>query len=149
MTLNLRWTLALLVAACLPFAACKKMEVAEEELESPAHVEHPNGEDAPATITLGKEAAERLDLHTATIEEADANGAKQKIMPYAALLYDKDGETWAYVNPEAETYMREKLKIDRIEGEKVFLAEGPKAGTKVVTTGAAELYGSEEEFEEE
>ena len=70
-------------------------------------------------------------------------------MPYAALLYDTEGETWAYTNPEAEVYIREKLKVDRIDGDKVVLAEGPKAGTKVVTTGAAELYGSEEEFEEE
>jgi hypothetical protein len=149
MKLNQRWILALLLAACMPLAACKKMEVAEEELESPAHVEHPNGEDAPATITLDKEAAERLDVQTAAIEESDANGAKLKIMPYAALLYDKEGETWAYVNSDAETYTRAKLKVERIDGDKVVLADGPKAGTKVVTTGAAELYGSEEEFEEE
>jgi hypothetical protein len=149
MTINQRWIIALVMAACLPLAACKKAEVAEEELESPAKVEHPNGEDAPAKITLDKEAAERIDLQTASVEEADANGAKQIIMPYAALLYDKEGETWAYVNLEPETYMREKLKVDHIEGDKVVLAEGPKPGAKVVTTGAAELYGSEEEFEEE
>jgi len=149
MTLNYRWIAALLVAACLPLAGCAKNEVAEEEMESPATVEHPNGEDAPAKITLKKEAAERLDIQTAAVAEADANGAKVKTMPYAALLYDTEGETWAYTNPEAEVYIREKLKVDRIDGDKVVLAEGPKAGTKVVTTGAAELYGSEEEFEEE
>jgi hypothetical protein len=145
MTLNHRWTFALLVAACLPFAGCAKNEVAEEELESPAKVEHLNGEDEPAKITLDKEAAERIDIQTATVEEAGA----QKTMPYAALLYDTEGETWAYTNPAEETYIREKLKVDHIDGDKVVLAEGPKAGTKVVTTGAAELYGSEEEFEEE
>ena len=147
--MNHRWILALLVATCLPFVGCATNEVAEEELESPAKVEHLNGEDEPATITLDKEAAERIDLQTATVEEVDANGAKQKTMPYAALLYDTEGETWAYTNPAEETYIREKLKVDHIDGDKVVLAEGPKAGTKVVTTGAAELYGSEEEFEEE
>ena len=149
MTLNYRWIAALLVAACLPLAGCAKNEVAEEEMESPAVVEHPNGQDAPGKITLKKEAAERLDIQTVAVAESDANGAKVKTMPYAALLYDTEGETWAYTNPEAEVYIREKLKVDRIDGDKVVLAEGPKAGTKVVTTGAAELYGSEEEFEEE
>jgi hypothetical protein len=149
MTLNHRWILALLVAACLPFAGCAKNEVAEEEMESPAKVEHLNGEDEPAKITLGKEAAERIDIQTAEVAETDANGAKTKTIPYAALLYDKEGQTWAYTNPAEETYIREKLKVDRIDGDKVVLAEGPKAGTQVVTTGAAELYGSEEEFEEE
>src|ERR1051326_3258558 len=55
---------AVLMFACLPLAACKKMEVAEEEHESPAKIEHPNGEDAPAKITIEKQAAERLDLQT-------------------------------------------------------------------------------------
>jgi hypothetical protein len=121
------------------------MEVAEEAHESPAKVEHPNGEDAPAKITIEKEAAERLDLQIATVEDA----GKQKTMPYAALLYDKDGEAWAFTNPAEDTYIREKVKVDHVEGDKVVLIEGPKAGTKIVTTGAAELYGSEEEFEEE
>jgi hypothetical protein len=149
MTLNHRWILALLVAACLPLAACQKNQVAEEADESPAKVEHINGEDGPARITLDKEAAERIDLQTAAIEETNANGVKQKTMPYAALLIDKQGDSWAYVNTDEETYMREKLKVDRVVGDSVVLAEGPKAGTKVVTTGAAELYGSEEKIEEE
>jgi len=139
----------LLALGCLPMAACRKMEVAEEEPESPAKVEHLNGEDGPARITLQEEAAKRLDIQTAAVEEADVNGAKQKTMPYAALLYDTEGQTWAYSNPEPDTFIREKIEVSRIDGDKVLIAQGPAVGTKVVTVGAAELYGSEEEFEEE
>ena len=150
MTFNHRWILALLVAACLPLGACQKaQDVAEEEGKSPAEVKHLNGEDGPAQITLSEEAAKRLDVQTATVDEADVNGAKQKSMPYAALLYDTTGDTWVYTNPQPETFIREQIKVDRIEGDKVILAQGPAASTKVVTVGVAELYGSEQEFEEE
>jgi hypothetical protein len=149
MKLNHRWIVASLVAACLPLAACQKMEVAEEEPESPAKVEHLKGEDEPAQITLTDDAVKRLDLQTVAVAEADINGSKQKTIPYAALLYDTEGETWAFANPEPLKYIREKLKVERIDGDKAVLSEGPAVGTLVVTTGAAELYGSEEEFEEE
>src|SRR5262245_34405475 len=114
MTQKHAWIIASLLAACLPLAGCAKNEKAEEALESPAKIERPNGEDAPAKITLDKEAAERIDLKTATIEEIEAKGAKLKTMPYSALLYDKEGETWAYAIPAEDTYTREKLKVDRI-----------------------------------
>lgn len=128
----------------------KMQDVGEdEEGKSPAEVKHLNGENEPAQITLSEEAAKRLDVQTAAVEEVDVNGAKQKSMPYSALLYDPEGETWAYANPEPQTYIREKLKVERIEGDKVILSEGPGKGTVVVTVGAAELYGSEEEFDEE
>jgi hypothetical protein len=148
---NHHWLLALLVAAFLPLSACQKPhDIAEEEEgKSPAEIKRLNGENEPAQITLSDEAAKRLDVQTAAVEEADVNGTKQKSMPYSALLYDTKGQTWAYANPEPHTYIREKLKVDRIEGDKVFLAQGPGKGTKVVTVGAAELYGSEEEFAEE
>lgn len=144
--------MALLVAACLPLASCKKMEKEAEEGEQKAatvvHQEekHP---DQPAVITLKEDAAKRIDVQTADVQDLDVKGAKQKVMPYSALLYDTTGETWTFTNAEPLTYVRQKIKVDRIDGDKVFLAQGPAAGTKVVTVGAAELFGSEEEFEEE
>lgn len=152
MKFDYRWTLAVLVAACLPLASCKKMEKEADEGEQKAatvvHQEekHP---DQPALITLTPDAAKRIDVQTIAIQDVDVNGAKQKVMPYAALLYDTSGETWAFTNAEPLTYVRQKIKVDRIDGDKAILAQGPAAGTKVVTVGAAELYGSESEFEEE
>jgi hypothetical protein len=65
------------------------------------------------------------------------------------VLYDTEGKTWTYTNPEPLVFVRHLVTIDHIDGDKAFLADGPPAGTKVVTVGAAELYGSEFEFEEE
>lgn len=143
--------LALLIATCLPVSACQKPhDVAEEEeAKSPAEIKRLNGEGQPAQITLSKEAAGRLDIQTADVAEADINGAKQKTMPYAALFYDPSGETWVYTNPRPDTFIREQIKVDRIDGNRVILAKGPAAATKVVTVGVAELYGAEEEFAEE
>jgi hypothetical protein len=33
--------------------------------------------------------------------------------------------------------------VDRIEGDRVLLTDGPPAGTKVVTVGVTEVYGTE------
>src|SRR4051794_2681069 len=149
---NHRWILGLLVAACLPLAACKKMQEADEEGEQTAakvvHQEeqHP---DQPTRITLSEEAQKRIDVQTAAIEDTNVQGAKQKVMPFAALLYDPEGLTWTFTSTEPLTYVRQKITVDRIEGDKAILAQGPAAGTQVVTVGAAELYGSEKEFEEE
>ena len=151
MKFNHRWTLALLGASCLPLASCAKLpEEAEPELTA-VKVEHQDEKhpDQPTVLTLEDEAAKRIDIQTGDVQDVDVKGAKQKVMPYAALLYDTEGETWTFTNAEPLKFVREKIKVDRIDGDKVFLAQGPAAGTKVVTVGVAELYGSEEEFEEE
>ncbi len=142
------WIMAALVAGSLPLASCKKTETAEEEIESPAKVEHLAG-DQPARITLTEDAVKRIDLKTSPIAEADEQGAKTKTMPYSALLYDTQGDTWIYANPQPLTYVREHVQVKRIDGDQAILAQGPAVGTQIVSVGAAELYGSEQEFEEE
>ena len=64
-------------------------------------------------------------------------------MPYTAVFYGLHGDTWTYTNPEPFTYVRHPIVIDFIDGERAVLAEGPSAGTEVVTVGALELYGTE------
>jgi hypothetical protein len=48
-----------------------------------------------------------------------------------------------YVSPSANTYTREPVTVEVIEGDRAVLAAGPAAGTAVVSVGAAELYGTE------
>jgi hypothetical protein len=90
-------------------------------------------------ITLTEKAAQRLDIQTAAVEQ---NG-ERTIIPYAALLYSPNGDTWTYVNPEGLTFVREAIVVDRIDGDRALLTKGPEPGTKVATVGVQELYGSE------
>lgn len=71
------------------------------------------------------------------------SGEQRTIIPYAAVMYDSQGDTWAYASPEPLVFLREPITIDTIAGDDVILKDGPPAGTAVVTVGAAELYGAE------
>ncbi|MEW6239734.1 MAG: efflux RND transporter periplasmic adaptor subunit [Chloroflexota bacterium] len=71
------------------------------------------------------------------------NGATQKVIPYAAVIYDVEGNAWVYTNPEPLVFVRQPIVIDYIEGDLAILLDGPEAETAVVTVGAAELFGAE------
>lgn len=144
---NFRWIIPFLLLASLLLAACGAGGEQATEESSPATVEHlETGPDA-TKITLTEDAAKRIDVQTVAV--SDLNGGKEKSIPYAAVLYDTEGKTWTYTNPEALTYLRSPITVDRIDGDVAILSEGPPSGQLVVTTGATELYGAEEEFEEE
>jgi hypothetical protein len=91
------------------------------------------------TLTLSEKAAQRLGVETA---EVGAAGSGTSI-PYAAIVYDAQGKTWTYVNEQPLVYKRAEITVDDISGDTARLSAGPPAGTQVVTTGAAELYGAE------
>lgn len=148
---NHRWIAALLVAACLPLASCNQApeSAADEETEiKPAIVEHLKGPE-PARVTLTGDAAKRLDIQTAPVTDSQVAGQERKVIPYAAVLYDTHGAAWTWINPKSLTFVRHPIAIERIDGDKAVLSNGPEPGTLVVTVGAAELFGSEMEFEEE
>lgn len=106
--------------------------------EEAATVEQVSGSDA-YRITLTPEAAKRLDIQTASVEQ----GANGTVVPYGAVFYSPSGDTWAYVSSEPLTFMREPIVVDRIEGDQAILSKGPAVGTKVATVGVAELFGAE------
>lgn len=66
--------------------------------------------------------------------------------PKSAVIYDIYGNTWVYVAKDAHTFVRERVQVDRVDGDTVALASGPKEGTSVVAVGAAELFGTEVGF---
>lgn len=90
-------------------------------------------------LTLSAKAAERLGVETAPVATAGAGMS----IPYAAIIYDAEGATWAYVNTEPLVYSRAQVVVDEIDGDTAMITDGPATGTPVVTTGAAELYGAE------
>jgi hypothetical protein len=94
-------------------------------------------------LTLTDRAAERVGLETASIAEQQVGGKTQRTVPYSAVIYDADGGTWAYTTDEHLTFVRDKIVVERIDGDTAYLSDGPAAGTEVVTVGAAELVGLE------
>jgi hypothetical protein len=53
------------------------------------------------------------------------------------------GNGWVYTYPEGLCFIRAAVTIERIEGDIAVLTAGPELGTKVVSQGAALLYGAE------
>jgi len=103
-------------------------------------------EGAITRVTLTEKAAERAGIETALVADAGAvreGSSGTRTVPYGAVLYDAKGNVFVYTNPEGLTYVRAAITVDYVEGDLAFLSDGPPSGTKVVTVGAAELYGAE------
>jgi hypothetical protein len=74
------------------------------------------------------------------------SGKPQKVIPYSAVLYDPHGNSWTYTNPEPLVFVRHRIEIEYIEGDRAVLLQGPDTSANVVTAGAAELFGVEHKF---
>lgn len=133
--------LILLVLTALLLAACGGGQ-GEAVKEEPAQVEEISGSEFNQ-VTLTERAAERLDIQTEQVVEEEIDGDMQSVVPYSALLYGLNGETWVYTNPEPLTYVRHPITVDYIEGGQAFLSDGPPIGTSIVTVGAALLFGTD------
>lgn len=125
------------VGVALPAAGCGGSS-GSGSVQEPVTVEEVAGTDT-SRITLTAEAAKRLDIHTAAVQQR-AGGT---VVPYAAVLYAPSGDTWAYVSTKPLTFVREPIVVDRIEGDQALLSKGPAVGTTVATVGVAELFGAE------
>lgn len=64
-------------------------------------------------------------------------------VPTAAVLYDIYGGAWVYVNSAPHEYRRQRVELLQSEGSSTLIARGLSVGTKVVSAGAAELFGTE------
>ena len=69
--------------------------------------------------------------------------AEQLVVPFASVLHDIHGGQWVYENSAPHTYVRRRVQVARISGSDAVLASGPAPGTKIVTDGSAELFGTE------
>jgi hypothetical protein len=90
-------------------------------------------------VAFTPEGAERIGLRTEAVER---NGSRVSV-PYAALLYDPEGKTYVYTSPKELRYVKAEVQVARVAAGHVVLLRGPPVGTRVVTTGAAEVYGTE------
>jgi hypothetical protein len=163
------WIVVAPVLAGLQLSACQAGHSGAAHV-APAHVEKIEGTSL-SKVTLTARAAERLGIETAAVgavmaqggaiaTPGDASGARLQgdprsravrsaasgsrvVVPYAAVLYDAQGDTWVYTSASPLVFVRHRIKVDYIEGDRAVLLEGPAVGTTVVTIGAAELLGTE------
>lgn len=122
----------------LVLAGCTRGPSEEAHAPEPVTVETPQGSDIPV-ISLTAPAAARLDVQMTRVVRAGG----LDVVPAGAVLYDAEGKEFVYTSPKALTFVRHAVRVDRFEGDIAVLADGPPAGTNVVTVGAAELYGAE------
>ena len=129
------------IVAVLSLVACTPVSTDYEREHEPAEVEPIEGTDVSRVILEAK-AAERLGIQTVPVRPMEGS-ATQLVIPYGAVLYDAEGDTWTYTSPAHLTYVRESISVESIEGDEAVLSEGPSSGTEVVSVGVAELFGAE------
>jgi hypothetical protein len=132
-----RWVVMFSVAG-LQLSAC------QQKAEAPAQIiPTTRGEYAgPAIhrVRLTAKRAEELGIKTARVREEQISGALRKVIPAAAVVHDQQGNTWMFKNPDSLVFVRERIRVDNIAGDLAVLAEGPAAGTAIVTAGATQLF---------
>jgi hypothetical protein len=133
----------LLIAASISHSACSEAPSSSYSSEmashhEPAKLEPIKGTDVKRVI-FSTEGAKRVGLQTARVR----GNSQLKVIPYAAVIYDPEGRTFTYTSPEPQVYVRERVRVDYVAGDRVVLSEGPSVGTEIVTVGAAEVYGTE------
>jgi hypothetical protein len=133
-----------LLGSLLMVSGCRNGDQAPKY--HPATVEETDQEGIKK-VTLDARAAERIGLETAPIREEmmtlAGRSVTRRVVPYGALMYDTKGGAWTFTSPQPLLFVRQPVVVEKIEGDRVILSEGPPAGTIVVTVGAAELMGAE------
>jgi multidrug efflux pump subunit AcrA (membrane-fusion protein) len=129
-----------LAVASIPLSACKEVETETATGYTPSQVQElKEGSKTFPRVTFTAEGAKRTGLEST---RARREGGRT-VVPDVSLLYDAEGKTYVYTSPKPLSYLRMEVKVDRVEDGRVLLTRGPSAGTTVVTTGTAEVYGAE------
>lgn len=129
-----RRALVVLFVASLGLSGC-----GNSSEPAPAPADEATGTN-PLEVTVSAKAAERLGIQTT---EVKGTLAGRTSVPYAAVLYDANGDTWVYATSQPDVFVRTQVRVDRIDGDVALLLDGPPSGTSVVTVGLAELFGAE------
>jgi hypothetical protein len=140
-----RTLIVFLLAAGLGFSGCAQAEDEEAALHDPVKIEVLEGTGL-SRLVVEAPAAERLGIDTAPVRGTRGGGdgkGNRKVVPFAAVFYAPNGETWAYKSVQPLTFVRHRIHVERIDGRRAILSSGPPEGTPVMTVGASELWGME------
>lgn len=91
-------------------------------------------ENLGAALRLGQRVGIRLPLR---------EDEESLVVRASALVHDLHGGAWVYENSSPHTYLRRRVQVRHILGDSVALIGSVKPGAAVVTTGVAELFGTE------
>ncbi len=130
------------ILAALSLSGCREVEEGSEDGYHPSKLEEIEGTDLKR-VTFTAEGARRTGLRTERVRRSGG----RLLVPYEALIYDASGAPYVYTSPKPLTFLRAPVEVDRVDGERVVLSDGPPPGSEVVTVGASEVYGSELEIE--
>ena len=142
-----RCAVVAMIGSLLLLSGCKQDKIAEKH--HPAKIDSTEVQGI-MRVTLEPRAAERIGLQTAPVREENVMLAgrieTRSVVPYGAIMYDTKGESWTFTNPQPLVFVRTQIVVERIDGNRAILAEGPPPGTIVVTVGASELMGAEHKY---
>ena len=65
------------------------------------------------------------------------------VVPWSAIVHDMSGGSWLYQALEANVYLRRRVQVLRVVDNQAAVTGDIVAGIEVVTTGVAELFGTE------
>lgn len=65
------------------------------------------------------------------------------VVPWSAIMYDINGGNWVYLRTSRHTYSRRRVEVSSVIDGLAVLTRGINKDEEVVTTGAAELFGTE------
>lgn len=64
-------------------------------------------------------------------------------VPESAIVRDVHGTAWVYVAAGEHAFERRRVEVESVGDDGARIARGLDAGARIVTTGAAELFGAE------
>jgi hypothetical protein len=91
-------------------------------------------------VILTSDAAKRIGVRTAPARRTEGH---RTVIPYDAVQYDANGDTWTYTSPKHLVFVRHDITVERIDGDRAILSAGLDSDTPVVTVGATEIWGVE------
>lgn len=65
------------------------------------------------------------------------------VVPWSAIVYDINGGSWIYQALQANIYQRRRVQVQRVVDDQAAVTGDIVAGIEVVSTGVAELFGTE------
>lgn len=107
------------------------------------------GDPGAASVDLYYEVSSRGALRagervTVSLPSVGAATARRVLaVPMSAIVYDVYGGTWTYVAKDSVHMVRTRVELGDIVDGQAVIVRGLTPGVRVVTAGAAELFGTE------